>query len=85
MRTKIKEYRAKYNLTQEDLADKVVIKLPRNFTNDKLHILKEVLSRHTGDKAVELELFASGKWQRVSTSAKTTPSEILEKALTEIF
>lgn len=69
----------------EYLDDKMVIKLPRSFTNDKLHILKEVLGRHSGEKKVELELFAQGKWQRVPTSAKAERSEALEKALAEIF
>jgi len=69
----------------EYLDDKMVIKLPRSFTNDKLHILKEVLNKHGGKKVVELELFTAGKWQRVPTSAKVDQSESLEKDLAAIF
>ncbi|MDD5606061.1 MAG: DNA polymerase III subunit alpha [Patescibacteria group bacterium] len=69
----------------EYLPDRVVIKLPRNFTNEKLHILKDVLAKYEGTRKVELELFAQGKWQRVPTSAKTDKSEALEKELATIF
>jgi DNA polymerase-3 subunit alpha len=69
----------------EYLDNKMVIKLPRNFTNDKLHILKAVLNKYGGEKAVELELYTAGKWQRVSTSAKSERSEALEKELQSIF
>lgn len=69
----------------EYLSDRMVIKLPRNFTNEKLHELKGILNKYGGDKAVELELFSAGRWQRVPTSAKSAPSEGLEKELATIF
>lgn len=63
----------------------LLIKLPRDFSSDKLTQLKQIIEKYPGDRAVILELFSQGKWQTVPTGAKTLESPELNKELEKML
>lgn len=61
--------------------DKVVIKIPKGFTNGKLAELKQTLAKYPGEEPLSLEVFVDGRWQVVPTQTKARVTAELEKEL----
>lgn len=59
----------------------LIIRLPMVFDYAKLLLIKQILERNSGDLAVQLEVFSSGKWKRIKTITRAKYSPELEKDL----
>lgn len=65
--------------------DKVVIKIPKGFTNGRLTELKEMLAKYPGEEPLSLEVFVAGRWQIVPTQTRAKVTDELEKELAGIL
>lgn len=67
----------KFQFNQKGL----LIKVPRGFKENQFKSLKDTLEKHQGEVSVELEVFASGQWQKLKTKTKTAQTPELEREL----
>lgn len=65
----------------EYTSEGLLIKLPKTFTNGKLTLLKQLLANYPGELGVMLEVWNSGRWQKIKTNTSTTKSADLEREL----
>lgn len=63
----------------------LLIRVPKGADGNRLKLIKSALEKHPGEVTVELEVFASGRWQRLKTTTKATPTPELEQDLVAVL